>query len=127
MDNPKHRNTVEFQVSGKYALFTDVLTRTGGERCTYMIPTYEALKGVLHSIYWKPTLIWYIDAVRVMKPIRTVRKGIRSNTAAETTSPITPISKMCAIRCGRILSGTGTIRSWNATAMSTSTTTLQGA
>lgn len=77
MDNPKHRNTVEFQVSGKYALFTDVLTRTGGERCTYLIPTYEALKGILHSIYWKPTLIWYIDAVRVMNPIRTVRKGIR--------------------------------------------------
>lgn len=77
MDKPIFRNTVEFQVSGKYALFTDVLTRTGGERCTYMIPTYEALKGILHSIYWKPTLIWYIDAVRIMNPIRTVRKGIR--------------------------------------------------
>lgn len=77
MDNPKHRNTVEFQVSGKYALFTDVLTRTGGERCTYMIPTYEALKGILHSIYWKPTIIWKIDAVRIMNPIRTVRKGVR--------------------------------------------------
>ena len=77
MENPKHRNTVEFAVYGKYALFTDVLTRTGGERCTYMIPTYEALKGILHSVYWKPTIIWYIDAVRVINPIRTVRKGIR--------------------------------------------------
>ena len=77
MEIPKHRNTVEFQVSGRYALFTDVLTRTGGERCTYMIPTYEALKGVLHSVYFKPTIIWYIDAVRVMNQIRTVRKGIR--------------------------------------------------
>ena len=75
--NKKHRNTVEFMVSGKYALFTDVLTRTGGERCTYMIPTYEALKGILHSVYWKPTIIWYIDSVRIMNPIRTVRKGIR--------------------------------------------------
>ncbi len=77
MDKPKHRNTVEFQVSGKYALFTDVLTRTGGERCTYMIPTYEALKGILHSVYWKPTIVWKIDACRVMKPIHTVRKGMR--------------------------------------------------
>ncbi len=77
MDKPKHRNTVEFKVSGAYALFTDVLTRTGGERCTYMIPTYEALKGILHSVYWKPTLQWYIDSVRIMNPIRTVRKGIR--------------------------------------------------
>lgn len=77
MENPKHRNTVEFQVSGTYALFTDILTRTGGERCTYMIPTYEALKGILHSIYWKPTFIWKIDAVRIMKAIHTVRKGVR--------------------------------------------------
>ena len=74
----KHRNTVEFCVYGKYALFSDVLTRVGGEKCSYTVPTYEALKGILHSIYWKPTLIWYIDAVRIMNPIKTVRKGIRT-------------------------------------------------
>ena len=73
----KHRNTVEFCVRGKYALFSDVLTRVGGEKCSYTIPTYEALKGILHSSYWKPTLTWYIDAVRIMNPIRTERKGIR--------------------------------------------------
>ncbi len=77
MEQPKHRNTVEFMVYGRYALFSDVLTRAGGERTTYMIPTYEALKGVLHSVYFKPTIIWYIDKVRVMNSIRTVRKGIR--------------------------------------------------
>ncbi len=75
MDTPKHRNTVEFQVSGGYALFADVLTRPGGEKFTYMIPTYEALKGILHSIYWKPTIEWKIDAVRIINTIRTVRKG----------------------------------------------------
>ena len=73
----KHRNTVEFCVYGKNALFSDVLTRVGGEKFSYSVPTYEALKGILHSIYWKPTFIWYIDAVRIMNPIRTVRKGIR--------------------------------------------------
>ncbi|MGN0674303.1 MAG: type I-C CRISPR-associated protein Cas5c [Oscillospiraceae bacterium] len=77
MDKPKHRNTVEFSVKGKYALFSDVLTKAGGERASYMIPTYEALKGILHSIYWKPTIIWIIDSVRIMNPVRTVRKGIR--------------------------------------------------
>ncbi len=49
----------------------------GGERCSYHIPTYEALKGVTKSIYWKPTLIWHIDKVRVMKPIRTQTKGTK--------------------------------------------------
>ena len=40
-------NRVEFKVSGKYALFTDPLTKIGGEKCSYHIPTYEALKGIL--------------------------------------------------------------------------------
>lgn len=72
-----HRNTVQFSVRADYALFSDILTRTGGEKFSYPIPTYEALKGILHSVYWKPTLIWYIDEVRVVNPIRTLRKGMR--------------------------------------------------
>ena len=64
-------NRVEFKVSGKYALFTDPLTKIGGEKCSYHIPTYEALKGVLSSVYWKPTIVWFIDRVRVMNRIRT--------------------------------------------------------
>ena len=27
---------------------------------------YEALKGIARSIYWKPTLIWHIDRVRII-------------------------------------------------------------
>jgi CRISPR-associated protein Cas5d len=52
------RNTVEFQINGDYALFSDPITRVGGEKCSYHVPTYEALKGILHSVYWKPTIIW---------------------------------------------------------------------
>jgi CRISPR-associated protein Cas5d len=35
------------------------------------------LKGITKSIYWKPTLIWVIDEVRVMKRIRTQTKGTK--------------------------------------------------
>lgn len=77
MEKPKYRNTVEFAVRGQYALFSDILTRAGGEKISYPIPTYEALKGIVHSVYWKPTLVWIVDDVRIMNPIRTVRKGIR--------------------------------------------------
>ena len=73
----QHPNIVEFEVSGAYALFSDPVTRAGGEKCTLQTPTYEALKGVLSSVYWKPTLTWVIDAVRVMNPIQTEVKGIR--------------------------------------------------
>ena len=58
-----HRNTIEFHVWGDYALFSDVLTRASGEKCSYDIPTYEALKGITHSIYYKPTIVWKIDEV----------------------------------------------------------------
>ena len=74
---PKPRRSIEFQVTGRYALFTDPLSKVGGEKCSYHVPTYEALKGTAKSIYWKPTLIWVIDEVRVMKRIRTQTKGVK--------------------------------------------------
>lgn len=77
MKNTQYANRVEFQVSGAYGLFTDPIMRVGGEKCTYQVPTYEALKGILSSVYWKPTLIWVIEEVRVMQPIQTEVKGIR--------------------------------------------------
>lgn len=74
----KKRNSVEFKISGRYAMFADPVTRVGGEKFSYQIPTYQALKGILESVYWKPTFIWYIDAVRVMKKIQTESKGIKT-------------------------------------------------
>jgi len=70
-------NRIDFKVSGRFALFTDPLTRMGGEKCSYHIPTYEALKGIAKSVYWKPTFTWYIDKVRIMKKIRTQAKSMK--------------------------------------------------
>ena len=70
-------NSIEYKVYGEYALFTDPLTKTGGEKFSYQVPTYQALKGITESIYWKPTLQWVIDECRIMKPIRMEAKGIR--------------------------------------------------
>lgn len=70
-------NNIEYLVSGKLALFTDPLTRMGGEKCSYHIPTYEALKGVTKSVYWKPTINWVIDEVRIMNPVRTFAKNMK--------------------------------------------------
>ncbi len=77
MKNTKYDNIVEFLVTGEYGLFSDPIMRIGGEKCSYQVPTYEALKGIMHSIYWKPTIIWYIDAVRILEPIQTEVKGVR--------------------------------------------------
>ncbi len=71
------KNKIEYRVYGEYALFTDPLTKTGGEKFTYQIPTYEALRGITESIYWKPVLNWVIDEVRIINPIRTQVSGMR--------------------------------------------------
>lgn len=73
-----HKNVIEFAVTGQYALFSDILTRVGGEKTSYHVPTYEALKGITQSIFWKPTIVWIVDDVRVMQQIRFARKGIRT-------------------------------------------------
>ncbi|MDU8924860.1 type I-C CRISPR-associated protein Cas5c [Pasteurellaceae bacterium LIM206] len=70
-------NKISFRVWGRQALFTDPITKIGGEKFSYQVPTYEAIKGILKSIYWKPTLIWHIDRIRVMKPIRTQSKSTK--------------------------------------------------
>lgn len=70
-------NIIEFKVHGKYALFADPLTKIGGEKCSYQIPTYEALKGIVSSVYWKPTIVWIIDKVRVVKAIKTQTRSTK--------------------------------------------------
>ncbi|MDR0910931.1 MAG: type I-C CRISPR-associated protein Cas5c [Spirochaetaceae bacterium] len=70
-------NTIEYKLEGRYALFTDPVTKIGGEKCSYHLPTYQALKGITESIYWKPTIVWIIDAVRIMKRIQTESKNVK--------------------------------------------------
>ena len=72
-----NNNSVEFSVFGKYALFSEPVSRTGGEKSSYPVPTYEAIKGILKSVYWKPTIIWVVDQIRVMNRIKTVPKSVK--------------------------------------------------
>lgn len=73
--NASPHNTVEFEVSGKYGLFCDPIFKLGGEKFSYAVPTHSALRGVLMSIYSKPTFIWYVDAVRIMNIIEFESKS----------------------------------------------------
>jgi CRISPR-associated protein Cas5, subtype I-C/DVULG len=66
-----------YRLYGDYALFTDPVTKGGGEKYTYQVPTYQALKGITEQLYWKPTLIYYIDSIKVIKKIQTETKGNR--------------------------------------------------
>lgn len=67
-----------YRLFGEYALFTDPVTKGGGEKYSYQIPTYQAIKGITEQLYWKPTLIFVIDSIKVMNKISTETKGIRT-------------------------------------------------
>lgn len=82
------KNEITFKVYGRRALFSDPLTRVGGEKCSYQIPTYESLKGITQAIYWKPTLIWIIDEVRVMKPIKMAQQNMKLHPYHEDKSEL---------------------------------------
>ncbi|MEA5145171.1 MAG: type I-C CRISPR-associated protein Cas5c [Candidatus Limiplasma sp.] len=73
----EHQNAIAVLLTGRFALFSDPVTRVGGEKTSYLVPTYEALKGVCESIYWKPTFQWYVDSVRVINPFQSQSKGMR--------------------------------------------------
>ena len=42
-----------------------------------LVPTYQAIKGALESVWWKPSIFWVVDRVRIMHPIQTENKSIR--------------------------------------------------
>lgn len=55
--------------SGKFALFTEPMSKRGGEKTSYPVPTYSALQGMVENVYRKPTFDVVIDRVRVMNEI----------------------------------------------------------
>ena len=40
------------------------------ERVSYDVPTPSAARGILEAIHWKPAIVWHIDRIHVLNPIR---------------------------------------------------------
>lgn len=66
----KKSKTFEIGITGSRAMFCNPLFKTSGEKFSYPVPTYGALKGLVEAVYWKPTLIIEIESLRVMNEIR---------------------------------------------------------
>lgn len=64
------------KINGPYALFTDPMSKGNGEKFTYQVPTVQALLGIVEAVYWKPTLYYVIDEVKVLNKIQTETKSI---------------------------------------------------
>jgi len=59
---------IRLLVSGERACFTRPEMK--GERVSYDVLTPSAARGILEAIHWKPSIIWIIDRIHVLKPIR---------------------------------------------------------
>ena len=70
--------TIEVKFTAKRAMFTDPIYKLGGEKTSYAIPTYGALRGMMESIYWKPTFNWVIDECRIMNEYQTEPINIKN-------------------------------------------------
>lgn len=66
---------VKLHVWGDRACFTRPEMKA--ERVSYDTITPSAARGVLESIHWKPAIVWRIDKIHVLKPIRF--QSIRRN------------------------------------------------
>jgi CRISPR-associated protein Cas5d len=69
---------VRLKVWGDYACFTRPEMKV--ERVSYDVMTPSAARGILEAIYWKPAIVWAIDRIHVLNPIRF--ENIRRNEVA---------------------------------------------
>jgi len=69
---------IKLKVWGSYACFTRPEMKV--ERVSYDVMTPSAARGILEAIYWKPAIIWMIDRIHVLNPIRF--DNIRRNELA---------------------------------------------
>jgi CRISPR-associated protein Cas5d len=83
-------------VDGKRACFTRPEYKT--ERLSYDVITPSAARGILDAIYWHPEMLWKIDRIHVLNPIKYA--SIMRN---EVKSAISPISIIRAANAGEIV------------------------
>jgi CRISPR-associated protein Cas5d len=57
------------------------------ERVSYDVMTPSAARGILEAIHWKPAILWVVDRIHVLKPIRF--QSFRRNEIGARISAVT--------------------------------------
>lgn len=78
------------EVRGDYALFSR--PELSVERLSYDVITPSAARGLLESVYWHPGLLWKIERVYVLSPIRFM--SIRRNEVTQKVSGANMLTAM---------------------------------
>jgi CRISPR-associated protein Cas5d len=64
------------------------------ERVSYDVMTPSAARGILEAIHWKPALLWVVDRIHVLRPIRF--QSFRRNEVSAKGSSASAASAMRA-------------------------------
>lgn len=77
---------IKILIRGERACFTRPEMHT--ERVSYDVLTPSAARGIIEAVYWKPAIVWRIDAIQVNKPIRfeTMRRNEVGSKASHTAA-----------------------------------------
>jgi CRISPR-associated protein Cas5d len=73
---------INLRVFGDYACFTRPEMKV--ERVSYDVITPSAARGIIEAIFWKPSITWIIDEIRVLNKIEFT--NIRRNEVGERIS-----------------------------------------
>ena len=92
---------IRLHVWGDRACFTRPEMKV--ERVSYDVMTPSAARGILEAIHWKPAILWVVDRIHVLKPIRF--QSFRRN---EVGAKISAATAERAMRAGSI-SGLGLV------------------
>jgi CRISPR-associated protein Cas5d len=76
---------IQLHVWGDRACFTRPEMKV--ERVSYDVMTPSAARGVLEAIHWKPAILWVVDRIHVLKPIRF--QSFRRNEVGAKISAVT--------------------------------------
>ena len=86
---------VRLLVRGERACFTRPEMKV--ERVSYDVMTPSAARGILEAIHWKPAILWVVDRIHVLRPIRF--QSFRRN---EVGAKISATTASRAMRAGSV-------------------------
>lgn len=76
---------VRLHVWGERACFTRPEMKV--ERVSYDVMTPSAARGILEAVHWKPAILWVVDRIHVLRPIRF--QSFRRNEVGAKISAVT--------------------------------------
>lgn len=86
---PLRSPTLSLRARGPLACFTRPELKV--ERVSYPVMTPSAARGLLEAVLWKPAMVWRIERIHVLKPIRFVafrRNEVSSKAVAPAAATV---------------------------------------